>query len=35
MRHVKLRSEREVDAAALSKLINTAYADMQGRLNVE
>ena len=32
MRHVKLRPEREVDATALLKLINTAYTDMQGRL---
>jgi hypothetical protein len=29
MRHVKLRPEREVDAA-LSKLIHTAYTHMQG-----
>ena len=32
MRHVKLRPERDVDAAALRKLIETAYTDMQGRL---
>jgi len=32
MRHVKLRPERGVDAAALSKLIHTAYTDMQRRL---
>ncbi|MCZ6690418.1 MAG: DUF1801 domain-containing protein [Planctomycetota bacterium] len=32
MRHVKLRPEGEVDAAALVKLINTAYTDMKGRL---
>jgi Domain of unknown function (DU1801). len=32
MRHVKLRPERNVDAAALMKLIETAYADMKRRL---
>lgn len=32
MRHVKLRPEREVDATALRRLIETAYADMRGRL---
>jgi hypothetical protein len=32
MRHVKLRPEREVDATALVTLINSAYADMKGRL---
>ncbi len=32
MRHVKLRPEREVDAVALRRLIETAYIDMQGRL---
>src|SRR6478672_6543250 len=32
MRHVKLAPERDVDAAALTKLIAAAYADMQGRL---
>ncbi len=31
MRHVKLRPEREVDATALMKLIETAYSDMKGR----
>ena len=35
MRHVKLRPEREVDGAALAKLIETAYADMKRRLNAE
>ena len=35
MRHVKLRPEGEVDAAALSKLIDTAYADMKGRIKAE
>ena len=35
MRHVKLRPEGEVDAAALVKLINTAYTDMKGRLKAE
>ena len=32
MRHVKLRPESHVDAAALRKLIETAYADMRQRL---
>ena len=32
MRHVKLRPEGEVDAAALWKLIDTAYTDMKGSL---
>ena len=32
MRHVKLRPDRPVDAAALTKLIERAYADMKGRL---
>ena len=32
MRHVKLGPERDVDAAALRRLIETAYADMKGRL---
>lgn len=32
MRHVKLRPERDVDAKALLKLIETAYRDMKGRL---
>ena len=35
MRHVKLRPDRDVDASALTTLIQTAYADMkraQGRL---
>ena len=35
VRHVKLRPEGEVDAAALSKLINASYTDMQGRLKAE
>ncbi|MBO0765306.1 MAG: DUF1801 domain-containing protein [Hyphomicrobiaceae bacterium] len=35
MRHVKLRPEREVDAAALTKLVATAYADMKRRLTKE
>ena len=33
MRHVKLSPEREVDAAALMKLIETAYTDMKRRLD--
>ena len=35
MRHVKLRPEREVDATALLKLIDTAYTDMKGRVKAE
>jgi hypothetical protein len=35
MRHVKLRPACDVDSAALTKLIDTAYADMRGRLNAE
>ena len=31
MRHVKLSAERDVDAAALTKLIKLAYSDMKGR----
>ena len=33
MRHVKLRPECDVDATALSKLIDAAYIDMQGRIS--
>jgi hypothetical protein len=32
MRHVKLSPERDVDPAALTKLIESAYADMKRRL---
>jgi hypothetical protein len=35
MRHVKLRPERDIDARALRKLIETAYTDMKGRLESE
>ena len=35
MRHVKLMPERDVDVAALHKLIETAYADMKKRLEAE
>lgn len=35
MRHVKLRPESDVDASALARLIETAYADIKRRLNVE
>ena len=35
MRHVKLMPGREVNAAALVKLIGTAYADMKNRLETE
>jgi hypothetical protein len=31
-RHVKLRPGHEVDAAALARLIDTAYADIRARL---
>ena len=32
MRHVKLRPETEIDAAALSRLIETAYLDIKARV---
>jgi hypothetical protein len=32
MRHVKIRPDNDVDAAALRKLIDDAYTDMKGRL---
>jgi hypothetical protein len=32
MRHVKLRPEHDVEAAALRRLIETAYTDMKRRL---
>lgn len=32
MRHVKLRPDRDVDAAGLTRLIESAYADMRRRL---
>jgi len=32
MRHVKLRPECDVDARALTKLIETSYTDMKARL---
>ena len=32
MRHVKLRPQRDVDAEALRKLIETAYRDMKARV---
>ena len=35
MRHVKLRPDRGIDATALTKLIETAYADMKRRLSTE
>lgn len=35
MRHVKLRPGRDVDAEALTELIETAYTDMKGRLDAE
>jgi len=35
MRHVKLSPERDVDAAALRKLIETAYTDMKRRVKAE
>lgn len=35
MRHVKLRPDRGVDATALRKLIEAAYADMRARLMAE
>jgi hypothetical protein len=33
MRHVKLRPDRDLDAAALTNLIQSAYKDMHRRLN--
>ena len=35
MWHVKLAPEREVDVAALTKLIEIAYTDMKGRLRAD
>jgi hypothetical protein len=35
MRHVKLGPGRDVDAGALTRLIETAYADMKRRLGAE
>ena len=35
MRHVKLRPARDVDAAAMKKLVETAYTDMRSRLQAE
>ena len=35
MRHVKLHPERELDAAALSELIEAAYVDIKARLRAE
>ena len=35
MRHVKLRPDGDVDATSLMALIDTAYTDMKGRLEVE
>ena len=35
MRHVKLRPGADFDAVALSKLIETAYADMKERVRLE
>lgn len=35
MRHVKLEPERDIDAGALRKLIEIAYADMKARLEAE
>jgi hypothetical protein len=35
MRHVKVAPDRHVDAAALTRLIETAHADMQRRVEAE
>ena len=35
MRHVKLRPAPDFDAKALTKLIDTAYTDMKGRVQAE
>jgi hypothetical protein len=34
-RHVKLRPGRDVDAAALAQLVNTAYVDIKARLALQ
>lgn len=35
MRHVKLRPERDVDATALTELVDAAYKDIKQRLGAE
>jgi len=35
MRHVKLTPDRDFNAAALTNLVNTAYADMKERVEAE
>jgi hypothetical protein len=35
MRHVKVRPGRDVDAAALARLIESAYTDMKARLQAD
>ena len=35
MRHVKVRPDGDVDATALTELIDTAYTDMKGRLEAD
>ena len=35
MRHVKLLPDRDIDAAAMTDLIESAYADMKQRLEAE
>jgi hypothetical protein len=35
MRHVKLRPDRDFNAPALTKLIDTAYTDMKERMRAE
>ena len=35
MRHVKVRPDDDVDARALARLIDTAYADIKERLKLE
>jgi len=35
MRHVKVRPDGDIDAKALMGLVNTAYTDMKGRLELE
>jgi hypothetical protein len=35
MRHVKLRPDQQVDAAALKRLVHLAYIDMKRRLDTE
>jgi hypothetical protein len=35
MRHVKLRPESDIDAAALTKLVRAAYTDIKSRVQAD